>query len=180
MFKKTITYTDFNDEQQTQDFYFHMSKAELLALTADADSMMARIQRIIAAKDGKSILQEFRALIRMACGVRSDDGARFIKTPEAQGVLMDSPAYDELLMELCTNADASAEFVRQLIPEKMQEEMRKQMGAQQGSEIPDPFKTYEPTDIRPAWLKEDRNPTDQELMNMSNEELRLAFQHRKK
>lgn len=179
MFKKTITYTDFNDTEVTQDFYFHLSKAELLAMAADGNAIMERIQRIISANDGPAILNEFRGLIKEAAGVRSEDGSRFIKTDEAKSVLMDSPAFDELLMELATNADASAAFIRELIPEKMQKEMREQLG-KQGTEVPDPFKSYEPTDLRPAWLKEDRNPTDQELMNMSPDELRLAFQHRKR
>lgn len=181
MFKKTITFKNFNDEEVTQDFYFHLSKAELLAMAADGNAMVERINRIIATKDGHAILKEFRELIKEAAGIRSEDGSRFIKTDEAKSELMDSPAFDELLMELATNADASAAFVRQLIPEKMQKEMQEQLAKQTfTAEAPDPFKSYEPTDLRPTWLKEDRNPTDQELKSMSKEELMLAFQHRKK
>ena len=29
MLKKTITYTDYNDNERTEDFYFNFSKAEL-------------------------------------------------------------------------------------------------------------------------------------------------------
>jgi len=177
MFKKTIRFVNFNDEEVTQDFYFHMSKAELLTMAAEGNAMMARIQRIIDAKDGKAILAEFRDLILMSVGVRSEDGSRFVKDDDARSQLMDSPAYDELLMELSTDANASAEFVRQLIPEKMQKEMQQQLSKQKG-DAPDPFKQVEPDDPRPAWVKEDRNPTDEELREMSPEELRLAFRRR--
>ena len=176
MFKKTITFTDFNDNTQTQDFYFHMSKEQLLGMAADSNEMMARIQRIIDAKNGAAILQELRELIKMSCGVRSEDGSRFIKTPEAQSTLLDSPAYDELLMELATDENACVNFVNQLLPEKLQKEMQEQLGKQKGS-TQDPFAEQE--DNRPAWMKEHRNPTPEELRNMGPDELRLAFQHRK-
>ena len=178
MFKKTITFENFNGEQVTQDFYFHMSKAELLEMAADGNVMMERIKRIIAANDGKAILREFRVLIMTSCGLRTEDGSRFIKTPEAQSTLMDSPAFDELLMELCTNADAGADFVRQLIPEKMQKEMKAQLEKQQtgNSKAPDPF--AEKKDERPAWEREHRHPTDAELQAMDKTELARAFKAR--
>lgn len=178
MFKKTITFKDFNDVQQSQDFYFHISKAELLEMAADNNVMMARIQRIIDANDGKAILNELRELIRMACGIRSADGMRFLKTPEAQSVLMDSPAFDELLMELATDAEASIAFVQMLIPEQMQKDMAKQMAKRDNSEKSqvDPFKETE--DTRPDWMREHRNPRSDELRTMSREELMTAFQNR--
>lgn len=175
MFKKTIVFTDFNGDDQSQDFYFHMSKAELLAMAADNSAMVNRIQRIIEAKDGRAILQEFRELIEMSVGIRSEDGSRFIKDSSAKSQLMDSPAFDELLMDLATNAEASAEFVRQLIPEKMQEQMREQLAKQ--ADV-DPFKNPVDGDPRPTWLKEGRTPTEQELQTMSREEMAMAFRHR--
>lgn len=179
MFKKSITFEDLNGESQTQDFYFHMSKAELLALAADGNAMMTRIERMTKTSDSKAILGEFRDLIAMACGIRSEDGARFVKTPDAQSILMDSPAFDELLMELCTDADAAADFVRQLVPEKMQKEMQDRLKNVKTSDVPDPFAQPANDDPRPVWMKEERNPTQQELRDMSADELRLAFQHRK-
>lgn len=189
MFSKTITYEDFNGEQTTKVFYFHMSKAELLEMAASGNEMMARIQRIIDSKDGKGILEEFRVLVESACGIKSEDGQRFIKSPEAKSQLLDSPAFDELLMELCTEADASAEFVRQLIPAKMQKEMRDQLAKNANPSVAEVMAVQKANlgdrntfaeDLRPVWMKEDRNPTQQELMNMSPAELRLAFQHRAK
>jgi hypothetical protein len=178
LFKKTITFKNFNDEEVTQDFYFHMSKAELLAMAADVSVMMARIQRIIDAKDGRAILQEFRDIIEASIGMKSEDGSRFIRDGVARSQFMDSPAYDELLMELCASADAASQFIQNLIPEKMQEEMHKQLALQKTESAPDPFKQVEPADPRPAWIKEGRNPTHSELKMMDIEEMRLAFQNR--
>ncbi|HKU51957.1 MAG TPA: hypothetical protein VJQ25_05790 [Nitrospira sp.] len=165
MFKKTVEFEDLDGNKQSKDFYFHISKAELLELASSADDMQARIKRIIEANDGGAILKELRDLIKMAVGVRSEDGQRFIKDESAQSTLLDSPAFDELLMELATSADASADFVRQLIPEKMQREMQEQLKKNVPAD----------TDNRPAYLKENRNPTEVELQQMSREQLVAAM-----
>lgn len=176
MFRKTIRFQNFDGDTVEREFYFHMSKAELLEMAADGNSMMERIKRIIATNDGKAILQEYRAIIKASVGMRSEDGQRFIKDEEAQSYLLDSPAYDELLMELCTDADASANFVNQLIPEKMQKEMQEALAKQKGSSTPDPL--AEPTDTRPLYQREHRHPSPKELAEMTKEELQEAFRWR--
>lgn len=174
MFKKTITFEDFNGVKQTQDFYFHLSKGELVAMAAN-DSIQKRLKRITEAQDGGAILEEFRQLIRLAVGVRSEDGARFIKDDLAKSQLLDSPAFDEMLMELATNTNASVEFVQQLIPEKLQREMADQLKIDTTA-TPDPF--AQTTDNRPAYQKEHRKPTTHELHAMTKEQLTEAFAYR--
>jgi hypothetical protein len=168
MFKKTITFTDFNGDTQTKDFYFHLSKAELAAMGAGGDAMMSRLQRIIDAKDGLAILEEYRKLIRLACGVRSEDGQRFIKTPDTQSDLLDSPAFDELLMELFTTTTAATEFINQLVPQKMLKEMMTAAEKSSGDETPQ-------EDTRPDWIKEGRTPTHAELRDATPDQIQLAF-----
>lgn len=181
MFKKTIKYFDFNDKEQEEEFYFHMSKADLIELAADGD-FHQKLQRIIATKDNRAIFREFKDLVRMGAGVRSDDGKTFDKSPEAKAKLMDSAAFDELVLELCTDENAATEFVKNLIPEKMMQETKQRLGIKdKNEETPSPFgQPTEHEDPRPTWMKEDRNPTQKELMDMSPEELRLAFQRRVK
>lgn len=176
MFKKTIRFIDFNDQQQEKDFYFHMSKSDLLRMAANG-TMEERIKRIIATNDQEQILKEFEDLIRLSVGERSEDGQTFDKSSDAQARLMFSPAYDELLLELCTDATAATDFVQNLLPEKMQKEMAdqlKRMSEQQGAA--DPFEHKE--DARPRWMREHRQPTPAELSAMSQEELRQAWAYR--
>jgi hypothetical protein len=168
MFKKTITFTGFDEKEYTQDFYFHLSNAELAVLSASADDMKSRVERIQKAKDNVAILNELRELIRMSCGVRSEDGKRFIKTPEAQSELLDSPAFDVLLFDLFVGQNAT-EFFTQLVPPeqaKQIEELAKKQAA-------DPFE--EPSNPIPAWKKEGRMPTTAEFRSMSKEEQIEAF-----
>jgi hypothetical protein len=175
MFKKTIEFEDFNGKKQRQDFYFHMSKSELLTIAADGSAYTDHIKRIVELSDGAAILHEFRQLVSKACGVRSADGARFIKDAEAKSQLMDSPAFDELLMELATNADDASNFVQQLIPEKMQKELKEQLLKQDDSPV-DPF--ADKPDNRPAYQKEHRLPTEDELRAMNKDEMQEAFRIR--
>ena len=170
MFKKTIKFEDFDGNEQTEDFYFHISKTEFLAMAADGDDMKKRIERIVAEKDGKKIIHEFRELIKLSVGVRSEDGKRFLKDEVSQSTMIDSPAFDELVMELATSAGAASEFVSNLLPEKMQKEMLEQL---KKSDAADPL--AEPEDTRPAYQKESRHPTDKELGEMTKPEMAAAM-----
>lgn len=171
MFKKTVEFEDFDGNKQRRDFYFHISKVEFLGMAANGNEMHKRIQGLIETKDSSGILHEVRELIKMSVGVRSEDGVRFIKDSEAQSSLLDSPAFDELLMEMATDPQALLEFVRQLIPEKMQKQMLDQMKKQVSENPAD-------EDNRPAYQKETRFPTQKELQKMSKEELAAAMSWR--
>jgi hypothetical protein len=80
------------------------------------DGLSETMQRIVDAEDGKAIMQEFKKIILMAYGTRSEDGKRFIKTQELRDAFASSEAYSELFMELCTNAEAATDFVNGMIP----------------------------------------------------------------
>ena len=60
MLKKTITYTDYNQVERTEDFYFNLTKAEVMEMEMSTSGGMAEmIQRIIAAQDSPAIIKIF-------------------------------------------------------------------------------------------------------------------------
>jgi hypothetical protein len=120
LIKKTITYTDFNGQQQTEDFYFNLTKAELaeMELSGEGNSLKASLERIVASNDGAKIVSEFKKILEKSYGVRSADGKRFMKSPQAWEEFASSEAYSVLFMELATDANASAEFINALVPIK--------------------------------------------------------------
>jgi hypothetical protein len=121
--KKTITYEDFNGETKTEDFFFHLSKAELVELElSHQGGLSASLQRIIDAEDGKGIVQEFKNIILSAYGKKSDDGRRFIKNQQIREEFESTEAYSALFMELVTDTDAAVEFINGVIPAGMAEE----------------------------------------------------------
>lgn len=117
MLKKTITYTDFNGMERSEDFYFNLTKAEIMEMEmSTVGGLSEMIQRIIAAQDTPSIIKIFKDLVLKSYGEKSADGKRFIKTPEITESFSQTEAYSVLFMELATNADAAAAFVNGIIP----------------------------------------------------------------
>ena len=43
MYKKTVTYTDFNGVERTEDFYFNFTKAELIDMQLSTDGGLLEI-----------------------------------------------------------------------------------------------------------------------------------------
>ena len=112
MLKKTITYTDFNGVERTEDFYFNLTKAEIAEMELEVPGgMTTMIERITKTQDTPSLIKVFKELILRSYGKKSDDGRRFIKNKELVEEFKDSEAYSELFMELATNAEAASAFV---------------------------------------------------------------------
>jgi hypothetical protein len=192
MFSKTIKYKNFADEDCLQEFYFHLGKAEIIEL--GVANIHGRLQRIKNTQNGPEILKEIRELVRMAAGIRSDDGKRFIKDSEAKSALFDSNAYDELLFELATDAESASEFVNKLFPQDLLNEMIKHMKGEEKPTVVDgttvslderhekmrfrdalDAQQQAAEDNSPAWIREKRKPTKAELMRMPREEMFEAF-----
>lgn len=117
MLKKSITYTDYNGGTRTEDFYFNLSKAECMDMElGTAGGMQSMIERIIAEKDNRKIVDVFKEIILRAYGEKSPDGKYFRKSPEISANFASTEAYSELFMELATNSEAAAQFVNGIIP----------------------------------------------------------------
>lgn len=121
MLKKTITYTDYNGVERTEDFYFNLSKAEIMQMEmSTAGGLTELINRIVATQDAPAIVKIFQDLILKAYGEKSLDGKRFMKErPDGSRYADDfkeTEAYSILFMELATDADAAAKFVNGIVP----------------------------------------------------------------
>lgn len=130
MLKKTITYEDFNGVERKEDFYFNLSKAEIMEMQfGTVGGLDVMLKKIIDAKDVKSIMDTFKMLILKAYGIKSDDGRRFIKSEEIAKEFEQTEAYSILYMELASNDNAAAEFVNGIIPKDVATEVSNQMKA---------------------------------------------------
>lgn len=124
MIKETITYEDFNGNERTEDFYFHLSTAEMVEWENSLDGGLAqRIKRMIMEQDGKQILQTFKDLLFKSYGVRSDDGRRFIKSEQISKDFSETPAYNKLFMSLVTDSTKAAAFVNSIMPASLEKEV---------------------------------------------------------
>lgn len=120
MIKKTVTFTDYNGVERTEDFYFNLSKAEVMEMEMSTTGGLAEtIQKIVAAQDAPAIIKIFKDLVLKAYGEKSPDGRRFIKSDDIATAFSQTEAYSQIFMELATDADAAAKFVNGIVPADM-------------------------------------------------------------
>lgn len=119
MLKKTITYKDFDNRERTEDFYFNLTKAELMELELSREGgLQKQIDKIIASQSVPQIVEIFKTLVLKAYGEKSEDGRRFMKTPEITQAFKETQAYSDIFMELSTDDKAAAAFVQGILPDE--------------------------------------------------------------
>lgn len=126
MLKKTITYTDFNGKSVTEDFYFNLTKAEVAEMEVNASSIDAQgnvsggmqdmLNAVVNSGSGAKIISVFKDLIKRSIGVKSEDGRFFNKSPHLFEEFEMSAAYSEFFVELLSDPDAAADFVKGIMP----------------------------------------------------------------
>lgn len=127
MLKKTITYTDYNGNERTENFYFGLNKAEIMDLELGVTGGMRQLlQLIISKQDIPKIIDTFKKLIRMSYGEKSPDGRRFIKSQELTDAFVQTEAYSELYMEMLGDADKAADFINGIMPAEVIAAMKEQ------------------------------------------------------
>jgi hypothetical protein len=117
MLKKTITYVDYDGNERTEDFYFNLTKAEVAEMEMSTEGGMVKtLQKIVAEKDAKRIIESFKDLILRSYGEKSPDGKRFVKNQQVRDSFAQTEAYSVLFMELASNAESAATFVNSIVP----------------------------------------------------------------
>lgn len=121
MLKKTITYEDWDGNQRTEDFYFNMSKSELMEMELSTEGgLKNRLERIAKKVDAPKIMEFFKDFIMKSYCEKSDDGRRLIKRKELSEAFVETPAYDILFMELISDDEKASAFISGVLP-KMDE-----------------------------------------------------------
>lgn len=140
MIKWPIQYTDFNGEIRKEDFFFHLSEADLAEIELiyhqfgveevkneetgeviiEAQSALGGyLQDTVRSGDGQRIVDAITDLIRRSYGIKTPDGRSFIKTDHDYLVFKGTPAYSSLFMSLAYNPDLTAKFFVGILPESM-------------------------------------------------------------
>ena len=125
MLKKNIKYTDYNGVERNEEFLFNLSKAELMEMEMSTQGGLAgMIQKVVDTQDAPAIIKVFKDIILKAYGEKSADGKRFIKVSETGAPLSigfsQTEAYSQLFMELATDAESAANFIKGIIPSDME------------------------------------------------------------
>lgn len=122
MYKKTVTYTDFFDKERTEDFYFHLTEAQIMDwVTTNGDYTLDQlIQRLIDSNNGNEIMKIIDDLISRSYGVVSLDGRRFDKSPEILADFKATNAYSKIFTEFVTDGKKAADFVSGIMPKDVE------------------------------------------------------------
>ena len=127
MRKETITYIDYDGNERTEDFYFNLSKPELMEMDFSASGgLEKKIKKIVDTQDTKQIIDLFKDIVLRSYGEKSDDGKRFIKFRDGHRLADDfaqTEAYNELFMRLATDEKAATDFINGIIPASIAQEM---------------------------------------------------------
>ena len=119
MHKEIITYNDLNGVQRTEDFYFDLSKPEIVKMQASAKGGYdVQLRSIAADMNGAKIMEFFENFIAKSYGEKSEDGRRFMKSDEISRSFMETPAYEVLFEKLVTNDKYAADFVNAVMRSK--------------------------------------------------------------
>lgn len=132
MIKKTVTYTDYNGVERTEDFYFNLTKAELFELEMGTEGgVVEELEAVIKAKKQHEVIKFFKNIVLKSYGKKSTDG-RFFEKEDENGVpysreFVHSPAYSDIFMELATDDVKGAEFVNGIMPKDLAEKAQKEI-----------------------------------------------------
>lgn len=155
MLKKTMTYEGFNGEPITEDFYFNLSKAELVEMefTAGKDGFAALMAKIVAEDDREEILKTFKKIILMSIGRRSEDGRRFEKSEQISREFEQTNAFSDLLFEFYSESSSAAEFVTAIVPTDLSNQLDKAIaaGEVQTLNLPDGTKEVVQEEAEKSW-----------------------------
>lgn len=119
MIKKSVTYTDYDGKQRTEDLYFHLNKIELTELDLDYDGKLSdHIHYVVEKQDSKEIYRIFKELILKAYGVKSEDGRSFRKNARIREEFENSEAFATFFYDLMTSNDEKEleAFTRGVLP----------------------------------------------------------------
>ena len=122
MIKKTITYTDLNGAENTEDYYFHINKGEMMRMQlSEGMALDVKIDRLIQTRDYKEIVATIESFIDLSYGVRSENGKSFIKNSKQLELFKSSEAYSELVWSLYTDEDEMRDFIFGIFPSNLKE-----------------------------------------------------------
>lgn len=118
MYSIVVSYEDpFTGENKSDKLYFNITKTEAMKFSLENQSLDKDIQDMIDSNDAAGMLKAFESIVLKAYGEKSEDGRRFVKSPEIAKAFTQTAAYDELFWKLITNEKAMAEFVNGIIPD---------------------------------------------------------------
>lgn len=126
MYKKTISYKDYNGKERTEDYYFNIDEGEIVEMEMSVNGGYSNmIERVVKEESNPELFKIFKDFVCKAYGEKSADGKYFLKEDEEGRPLvrkfLQTKAYSALMMEFMTKTQSFTDFVNRIIPAEMAE-----------------------------------------------------------
>ena len=142
MQKLTVQFENFDGETVTEDLYFHLNIKELQDMENWDVPLTQRIAKLTKTEDGKEAFELMRDIVEAAYGERSEDGKRFVKSPEVLKNFTEGLAYDEVIIKFIDGSTDLGKFVEGLLPKKVFE-LAKKNTKESGEEVKEYLVKYD-------------------------------------
>lgn len=120
MLKKTIKYINYDGVEREKDYFFNLKKSELVDLQYKTPKgFISYIEEITKSGDNSELWKAFRDIVLLAYGEKSDDGERFMKSPEISKAFEETEAFSVLIMELIEEDNAASDFINGIMPDDL-------------------------------------------------------------
>lgn len=102
MVKKTVTYTDFNGNERTDELFFNLTDLEATELALELpDGVLEGKTGAFEALGYKGVLEMVKKVVLKAYGIKGgDDGRSFIKSDKIAEDFSNTKAFSTVVMEL--------------------------------------------------------------------------------
>ena len=122
MLKKTINYTDYEDNLATVVCYFHLNKFEWLELEAyTKGGLIENLEHALETNNAKKTIDLLKKIILRAYGEKNPETGAFEKDDDRAIRFSKTEAFSELFYELAYDEQKSKEFFLGLIPSEVRE-----------------------------------------------------------
>lgn len=115
MISRTIKYVDYNGVEKVGEYWFNMSRADLMELeTSNGGGWFDRVKALISEQKGLEAWNMVRQFVDDSYGVRTDDGG-FDKDPKHLAKFKQSEAYSEFIWHFVEHPEEFADFVNGIV-----------------------------------------------------------------
>ncbi len=176
MLTKRITFEGL-EGPVTEEYVFHITQAQLIELNlpymndkdddGEMQGLAQYLQNIIETNDNQKIYKQFKEIVLLAVGRKSEDGKKFLKSEEIRQDFENTEAYSELVIELMEDAEKAAKFFAGIMPAKIQEQANKTNVDEANAKAS--------TAAEPAPKSEPRVLTQAEMIEMDSFDLRSGL-----
>ncbi len=141
MIKKTIKYHDYEGNERTDDFYFHLTQVELTKINSDPSlpgGLEESVARASKNNDAGELLRIVDLMISRSYGVKLPDGG-FVKRNSSglplYELFVNTEAYDNLLTELIQDEEGIVNFLTGCLTKDAQDKVRAEFAKRKEEEI---------------------------------------------